>query len=230
MQLKNISRILCLLVLVTGVSFAEFIDFTIPAGGGGGSISYAGGANPLIGTNLAVSLITGINGVPLNDGVPLSCVGCVINFQTGAFTSASGLNWSFAPGGTFTLTGTIPSLTGSTPTTLMSGYFMSESVVGQLPLPPIPGLGAFTIAGAAFSTILDPAITNFYGTPPDPMRYASNFNISFYTNGAPAGAFTSNAIASGNLTAATPEPVSIVLLGTALIGCAAIGRRRLKRS
>lgn len=229
MQLKNISRVLCLFVLVAGVSFAEFIDFTIPAFGGGGSISYAGGANPLIGTNLAVSLITGGNGVPQNDGVPLSCVGCVINFQTGAFTGASGPSWSFAPGGTFTLTGTIPSLTGSTPTTLMSGYFMSDSTVLQM-LPPVSGLGAFTIAGATFSSILDPALTNFYGTPSDPMRYASNFNISFYTNGSPAGAFSSNAIASGNLTAATPEPVSIVLLGTALIGCAAIGRRRLKRS
>lgn len=230
MQLKNISRVLCLLVLVTGVSFAEFIDFTIPAGGGGGSISYAGGANPLIGTNLAVSTITGINGVPLNNGVALSCVGCVINFQTGAYTSGSGLSWTFASGGTFTLTGSIPSIAGGAPTTLMSGYFMSDSIVGQLPLPQIPGLGAFTIAGAAFSTILDPALTNFYGTPADPMRYASNFNISFYTNGSPAGAFSSNAIASGNLTAAAPEPVSIVLLGTALIGCAAIGRRRLKRS
>lgn len=230
MQLKNISRVLCLLVLVTGVSFAEFIDFTIPAGGGGGSISYAGGANPLIGTNLAVSTITGINGVPLNNGVALSCVGCVINFQTGAYTGGSALSWTFASGGTFTLTGSIPSIAGGAPTTLMSGYFMSDSIVGQLPLPQIPGLGAFTIAGAAFSTILDPALTNFYGTPADPMRYASNFNISFYTNGSPAGAFSSNAIASGNLTAAAPEPVSIVLLGTALIGCAAIGRRRLKRS
>ncbi|MCZ2078776.1 MAG: PEP-CTERM sorting domain-containing protein [Bryobacterales bacterium] len=230
MQLKNISRVLCLFVLVAGVSFAEFIDFTIPAGGGGGSISYAGGVNPLIGTNLAVSTITGVNGVPLNNGVALPCVGCVINFQTGVLSGTSGLSWSFAPGGTFTLTGTIPSLTGGTPTTLMSGYFMTDSIVAQLPIPPIPGLGAFSIAGAAFSSILDPALTNFYGTLPDPARYASNFNISFFTNGTPAGAFTSNAIASGNLTAAAPEPVSIVLLGTALIGCAAIGRRRLKRS
>ena len=46
---------------------------------------------------------------PANSGVVLPCVACSLDFTTGANIS-EGPSWSWAGGGTFTLTGDIPLL------------------------------------------------------------------------------------------------------------------------
>jgi hypothetical protein len=62
--------------------------------------------------------------------------------------------------------------------------------------------------------------------PSTPPNYSGNMNISFITPGVPPSAFTSSTVVSGNVSVQTPEPLSIILLGTVILGCAALIRRR----
>ncbi len=48
----------------------------------GGTLSYAGGAAPLVGTDIVFDTVI-VSGAPMNNGV-YDCVGCLLDFTTGA--------------------------------------------------------------------------------------------------------------------------------------------------
>src|SRR5262249_14176980 len=82
------------------------IDFNVIATTTG-SISYAGGANPLKGSNISVDNVVGLN-TPMNNNVLRNCISCTLTFMTGNLSGSTPLtNWEFASGGTITLTGGI---------------------------------------------------------------------------------------------------------------------------
>src|SRR5687768_4296997 len=74
------------------ITFDQIID--------GGTLSYDGAGGALVGTDISMDTITA-SGVP-NPGI-LTCVGCVLNFTTGANTLEGPAFWNFASGGTFTI-------------------------------------------------------------------------------------------------------------------------------
>jgi len=164
-------------------------------------IDYAGGLSPLVGSGIVVDSVVGL-GTPSNDGVALPCIACTLDFTTGA--NIGGWNWG--GGGTITITGTANGASG----TLMTGTFDSADVTA---------FGStFKIAGAAFTDTKDSNLTQYFGLFPG-LTFAGNFGLTFFARGLPAGhAFSSSRVTSGDVTNSLPEPASLLLLGSGLIG------------
>ena len=220
--------------LILGVAFCAALasadeytlDFNI-AVPTAGMISYAGGGNPLAGSAISIDSVDSLNDTPLNNDVLRSCLSCSLSFTTGDFLSYSSGIWTFAPGGTLTVSGTLDlngdgtADSGDAIGTLMTGSFTDPTMV-------VAAGGSFKVAVGAFGDTVNSTLSNFYGLPDSTIQpYAGNFNVSFLANGAPGGAFNSSTMLSGDIETSVPEPLSILLLGTALFGCAMIAKRRL---
>jgi hypothetical protein len=218
--------LLCLALVAPGWARAESIlDFNMSAPTTG-VISYAGGSASMIGTGIQVDNVVGL-GTPVNNFVLRNCIACALNFTTGSLNQAGPTGWLFNGGGSLTVSGTVDlnnngSVDGSDATgTLLTGYFGSAQVLMQGTL--------LKIAASSFTSLLSTTLTNFYGTAPQPLTYGGGFNLSFISLNVPPGAFTSLALASGDIVAATPEPMPIALLGTVLLAWGIIGRRKLRK-
>lgn len=99
----------------------------------GGTISYDGSTNGvLVGSNIIFDTITAVN-TPSNVSEVLSITNGRLNFTTGEIASTGTNFWSFAPGGTFTLTGGVEDSSGAmivpAGSTLVSGSFTNNSFV-----------------------------------------------------------------------------------------------------
>jgi hypothetical protein len=195
-----------------------------------GSITYAGGAAPLIGTEISVDNVTGLNTV-LNNHVSFDILGGVLNFTTGNLVGSNASTWSFGGGANsfITLTGSVDlndDGIGDISGVLMTGQFGTASVTNLG--------GVFKIAGASFFDFKDPELLALFGLPTslpngDPLMYAGNFNISFNAAGTPPNGFRSTEVLSGDITnTPVPEPGTIVLLGAGLLGLGFYGRKRIK--
>ena len=184
-----------------------------------GSLSYAGGAAPLVGTNINVDNVTGLQ-TPLNDGVTLSCSGCLLNFATGALTSS----WNWGGPGSISLDGAILGAGIASSTNLFSGTFASASVVTLS--------GVTVVALTNFFATNNVNVTNFFGLPSGP-GYVGNINLSFQvpSETVTGGAFNTvngGQLLSGDVAINTPEPTSILLLGSGLTGIGLFNRKRQK--
>ena len=225
---KWLSTVLITLIAVLGLSLSPLPAHAIPILDffvvGGGTISYGGGTTPLFGTGVQALSVVGI-GTPLNAGVPHQCVGCVLDFTTGnfIFISSGPSSWTFGAGGNITLTGGISGSGLSIPigTTLFDGSFTSNPVVIQGPL----GLRALV---AGFSDTKNQTLTDFFGLPN--ASFGGLVNLSFAAPGNPASGFTSTAVLSGDVAnSPVPEPGTLLLIGSGLVGIGVGARRRSGR-
>ncbi len=223
---KWLSPVLITLIAVLGLSLSPLPAHAIPILDffvvGGGTISYGGGTTPLVGTGVQALAVVG-TGTPSNAGVPHACGGCVLDFTTGNFISSGPSSWTFGAGGTITLTGGIsgPGLSIPIGTTLFAGSFTSNPVVIQGPL----GLRALV---AGFSDTKNQTLTDFFGLPN--ASFGGLVNLSFAAPGNPASGFTSTAVLSGDVAnTPTPEPSTLLLIGSGLVGIGVGARRRSGR-
>jgi hypothetical protein len=194
------------------------LDFTVPAVNPGASISFAGGANPLVGTGITITDVEGV-GTPLNDLVTKLITGGVLTFTSGNLTGSSPGEWDFgagAPGG-ITIKGGIASLGIAGGSTLLTGQIESASVVAST--------GNFKVAISDFVNIVNPTLAAFYGNPS--TGWSGNFNIGFSAPGTSPGTFTSTGVSSGDVITSIPEPSSFVL-GCIALGTIGYGLRRRK--
>ncbi len=178
-----------------------------------GTVSWAGGSAPLVGTNIVFKTVTGIE-TPANAGSTLSCVGdCFLNFVTGSY--AGGGVWN--PGGTFILTGDLGGIADSG--TLLTGTWTSPVIRS--------GGGSLSIFNGEGSDTKDPALLAYFGYPADfPFNFA---NTEIAALGPISGAFSvvvSNADIS-NIASPIPEPGTVLLLGS---GISALALRRRRKS
>jgi hypothetical protein len=185
-----------------------------------GTMNYAGGANPLVGSGIGVQNVTGQLGTPLNDGVTRTCINCALNFTTGNFVSAGSGIATFAGGGSITITGgvdlsAVPDNDASDPediatTTLLSGTFDSVTLtlIGTTAKVFIP----------LFGDTKNQKLLDFWGLPSGP--YSGFANISFMnTSGTnPPAAFNSVNLSGDIVNMPVNLPSSFLLIGSGLIG------------
>jgi hypothetical protein len=206
------------------------LDFTVPSSNPGAAISYAGGANPLVGTGITITQVEG-DSTPANNLVVQAITGGLLNFTTGNLTGSTATSWSFGagPAGALTITGGIAGLGIAAGSTLLSGTIQSATVTSG-------GGNNFEVAISLFSNTVNSTLAAFYGLQGGSFPWSGNFNIGFQTSSAatPPGAFStspSGAVKSGDvITTPVPEPSTMAIAGLGAIGFIGFGlRRRLQK-
>jgi hypothetical protein len=192
--------------------------------GPGGTVSYSGTpADGIVGKNIQFQSILGID-TPKNPGVEISCVGCLLNFQTGAVTQEGvpgGVGFLTQPGVAITITGAIPAVGLPAGSNILSGTFTSPSIeaIGE-------GLDFGLFLGSGVDT-KNPALAAFFGLPPA-FQFANTAIQSDLTFTPATGAFTGivvNADLNNTSQIVVPYPFTLLLLGAGLLGAGLIRRR-----
>jgi hypothetical protein len=183
----------------------------------GGTIVYGGAGGPAIGTDILIQGIVPID-TPDNNGVALTCLGCTLSFTTGNNISEGPDLWTFAPGGSFQLTGSVPGAGIIAPAVLIDGTFSNVN-----PLQSSNGdIGLFFGAGV---DVKHPLLAAFYGLGPDGFAFTSTIVQAGTFSFDPAtGAFsgTNNGGAFINNFATVPNPAALLLLGAGLAAAALV--------
>jgi hypothetical protein len=199
-------KILLLAVLALALPTAVFAGSGVDYTNYGGTLSGTNSGLTLSGSTLIA--VNGLNGGGLITGNNLGSVG----FSTGALTSGSlQMGGTFAAGGWFTITGN--GTNGVPNGTLFTGTFSGPVTWTLVTL--ANGSHNYTLTGALSGTNGAGAATQ--GVT---VQLTINTGKGFF-NG-------STTISSGDTNTVVPEPGSLSLLGTGLIGLAEVVRRKLK--
>jgi hypothetical protein len=201
-----LAALLLLSATTVQAAILKFDDPVIP----GGTVTYDGIGGPAIGDDILLQSIQGL-GTPLNDGVTLDCVGCLLDFTTGANISEGPALWNFGPGGTITLTGAVPALGLPAGTLLLSGTFSGtpNEITGG------DGFGLFAAVG---SDDKNATLAAFFGLNPLDFTFGTTSIQTDTTVGA-NGSFSGTVVNAdlNNTQAVVPGPATGLLVGLGLL-------------
>lgn len=187
----------------------------------GGTVSYAGGLAPLIGTDIEFDRILGID-TPDNPNATLNCISCLLNFQTGANTSdGSSGTYKWDGGGFFTIRGGVNGGTNiPTGNTLLTGTW-NGPVTGLL----IDFGAIFSIIAGFGTDTKHPDLLSFYGLTGTNFGFSST-QISTTTTltGTTPTSFNATVTNANVVNSAVPIPAALWLFGSAMLGLIGIKR------
>jgi hypothetical protein len=226
--MSGIAALLVALVFSVPAFPTAIIDFSTGSVLGlnpGGSISLSGGQ--AIGTNIPIDLLA-ISGAPVNNGSNYDLSGAASSlFQDS--NKAAALNFSTILN-TISIVGGIPAFGIPSGTLLLSGTFSSFSLFTD-------GLFGSIIASGPDSK--HPALLASIGLPPgtpfELFGFSVGFDIPFDGSSyiALSTHIRNTEVSPGPgpvpSPAATPEPTSLLLLGSGLLGLGGLARKKLQR-
>jgi PEP-CTERM motif len=212
-ELRKVALILAVLGLFAAPAWATQIDFS--GIGMGGTWSW-NGTGPLSATAQGVELkLVGSSSTFLVGGSPLT-------FTTGPLLAGGsgtlGSPWMFGPNSpnSFTIMGCIPPATSCSSTaTLFSGQFTGNQGV-------IKGTGNLLFDAPDVSGTVNAGVLSYLGLPSSSTPMSGSFNFLL------AGSVPGGLSGSGDLIVGSPvpEPISMALVGTGLLGVGIALRRK----
>jgi fibronectin-binding autotransporter adhesin len=207
-----VKKILLLAVLALALPMAAFASSTIDFTNSGGTLTGSSSGVSLSSSTLVV--VKGFFGGTIT-GTNLGSV----SFTTGALTSGSlsgdpsaAPNATFAGGGSFTITGN--GVDGIPSGVIFSGTFSGPVTLTGTQL--ANGTWSYTLSGPISGKLY----TGF-------STVASTVQLVFSTHKGPLANGGSATISSGDSFVVVPEPGTLSLFGTGLIGLAGLVRRKL---